>query len=94
MSGQKIWLRAETKPAEARSACESLACQKENYQLERKNWWLTKDLGIVTPTTCKALIDAGYQVAIERSSQSIFDGGFFASLSSLIATCDHRCIEP
>lgn len=23
MTGQKIWLRAETKPAEARSACES-----------------------------------------------------------------------
>jgi hypothetical protein len=34
MSGQKIWLRAETKPAEARSACESLALQKETEQVE------------------------------------------------------------
>ncbi|KAL2867086.1 uncharacterized protein BJX67DRAFT_388296 [Aspergillus lucknowensis] len=49
MGSNKIWLRAETKPAEARSA--------------------------LTPTTCKALLDAGYEVTIERSSQSIFDEG-------------------
>ncbi|RHZ57572.1 hypothetical protein CDV55_105714 [Aspergillus turcosus] len=48
MSSNKIWLRAETKPAEARSA--------------------------LTPTTCKALMDAGYQVTVERSTQRIFDG--------------------
>ncbi|KAL4785673.1 hypothetical protein BJX76DRAFT_346860 [Aspergillus varians] len=48
MGSNKIWLRAETKPAEARSA--------------------------LTPTTCKALIDAGYEVTVERSTQSIFDG--------------------
>lgn len=29
---------------------------------------------IVTPTTCKALIDAGYDVTVERSTQRIFDG--------------------
>jgi hypothetical protein len=28
----------------------------------------------VTPTTCKALIDAGYEVTVERSTQRIFDG--------------------
>ncbi|KAL4762743.1 uncharacterized protein BDW70DRAFT_166570 [Aspergillus foveolatus] len=48
MGSNKIWLRAETKPAEARSA--------------------------LTPTTCKALIDAGYEVTVERSTQRIFDG--------------------
>ncbi|KAE8146551.1 cysteine proteinase [Aspergillus avenaceus] len=47
MSSNKIWLRAETKPAEARSA--------------------------LTPTTAKALIDAGYDVTVERSVQRIFD---------------------
>ncbi|KAL4906270.1 hypothetical protein BDW74DRAFT_167389 [Aspergillus multicolor] len=47
MGSNKIWLRAETKPAEARSA--------------------------LTPTTCKALIDAGYEVTVERSTQRIFD---------------------
>ncbi|KAL5332156.1 hypothetical protein BJX70DRAFT_393195 [Aspergillus crustosus] len=46
MGSNKIWLRAETKTAEARSA--------------------------LTPTTCKALIDAGYEVTVERSSQSTF----------------------
>ncbi|KAJ5546559.1 Alanine dehydrogenase/pyridine nucleotide transhydrogenase N-terminal [Penicillium frequentans] len=80
MFGQKIWLRAKTKPAEARSACESLACKKGTYQLEGKNWRLTKDPGTVTPTTYKALIDAGYQVTIERSPQSIFDDFFFFKL--------------
>jgi NAD/NADP transhydrogenase alpha subunit len=48
MSSNKIWLRAETKPAEARSA--------------------------LTPTTCKALMDAGFEVTVERSTQRIFDG--------------------
>ncbi|BAE57874.1 hypothetical protein F9C07_2057665 [Aspergillus flavus] len=48
MSSNKIWLRAETKPAEARSA--------------------------LTPTTAKALMDAGYEVTVERSTQRIFDG--------------------
>lgn len=28
----------------------------------------------MTPTTCKALIDAGYEVTVERSTQRIFDG--------------------
>lgn len=28
----------------------------------------------VTPTTCKALMDAGYEVTVERSTQRIFDG--------------------
>lgn len=28
----------------------------------------------VTPTTCKALIDAGYDLTVERSTQRIFDG--------------------
>lgn len=32
-------------------------------------WQLT-----VTPTTCKALMDAGYEVTVERSTQRIFDG--------------------
>ncbi|RJE19181.1 saccharopine dehydrogenase [Aspergillus sclerotialis] len=56
MSGTKIWLRAETKPAEARSA--------------------------LTPTTCKALIDAGYQVTVERSTQRIFDDKEFAEVGA------------
>lgn len=30
----------------------------------------------MTPTTCKALIDAGYEVTVERSTQRIFDGEF------------------
>jgi hypothetical protein len=30
----------------------------------------------VTPTTCKALMDAGYDVTVERSTQRIFDGLF------------------
>lgn len=34
--------------------------------------WLIHHL--VTPTTCKALIDAGYDVTVERSTQRIFDG--------------------
>ncbi|KAJ5235174.1 Saccharopine dehydrogenase [Penicillium citrinum] len=56
MTGQKIWLRAETKPAEARSA--------------------------LTPTTCKALIDAGYDVTVERSTQRIFDDDEFAKIGA------------
>lgn len=30
----------------------------------------------MTPTTCKALIDAGYDVTVERSTQRIFEGMF------------------
>ncbi|KAJ5155568.1 Saccharopine dehydrogenase [Penicillium capsulatum] len=56
MSGTKIWLRAETKPAEARSA--------------------------LTPTTCKALMDAGYNVTVERSTQRIFDDEEFAKIGA------------
>ncbi|PYI10120.1 cysteine proteinase [Aspergillus sclerotiicarbonarius CBS 121057] len=56
MSPNKIWLRAETKPAEARSA--------------------------LTPTTCKALIDAGYDVTVERSTQRIFDDEEFAKVGA------------
>ncbi|KAJ5211646.1 Saccharopine dehydrogenase [Penicillium cinerascens] len=56
MSSQKIWLRAETKPAEARSA--------------------------LTPTTCKALMDAGYDVTVERSTQRIFDDEEFAKIGA------------
>ncbi|KAL2814245.1 hypothetical protein BDW59DRAFT_176525 [Aspergillus cavernicola] len=56
MGSNKIWLRAETKPAEARSA--------------------------LTPTTCKALMDAGYEVTIERSSQSIFADEEFAKIGA------------
>ncbi|CAI7576491.1 unnamed protein product [Penicillium discolor] len=56
MAGQKIWLRAETKPAEARSA--------------------------LTPTTCKALIDAGYDVTVERSTQRIFDDEEFSKIGA------------
>ncbi|KAJ5527504.1 hypothetical protein N7513_011663 [Penicillium frequentans] len=36
MCGQKILLRAETKPAEAQSACESLACLKRNFFLGKE----------------------------------------------------------
>ncbi|KUM63281.1 hypothetical protein ACN42_g3834 [Penicillium freii] len=56
MAGQKIWLRAETKPAEARSA--------------------------LTPTTCKALIEAGYDVTVERSTQRIFDDEEFSKIGA------------
>ncbi|KAE8366831.1 cysteine proteinase [Aspergillus caelatus] len=56
MSSNKIWLRAETKPAEARSA--------------------------LTPTTAKALIDAGYEVTVERSTQRIFDDEEFAKIGA------------
>ncbi|KAL4810304.1 hypothetical protein BDV18DRAFT_150571 [Aspergillus unguis] len=56
MGSNKIWLRAETKPAEARSA--------------------------LTPTTCKALIDAGYEVTVERSTQRIFDDDEFAKVGA------------
>lgn len=31
-------------------------------------------LSTVTPTTCKKLIDAGYDVTVERSTQRIFEG--------------------
>ena len=37
----------------------------------------------MTPTTTKALIDAGYQVTVERSTQRIFDGKFS------LCRCDH-----
>ncbi|BCS22468.1 saccharopine dehydrogenase (NAD+, L-lysine-forming) [Aspergillus puulaauensis] len=56
MGSNKIWLRAETKPAEARSA--------------------------LTPTTCKALIDAGYEVTVERSTQRIFDDEEFTKIGA------------
>ncbi|PYI17287.1 cysteine proteinase [Aspergillus violaceofuscus CBS 115571] len=56
MPSNKIWLRAETKPAEARSA--------------------------LTPTTCKALIDAGYEVTVERSTQRIFDDAEFTKVGA------------
>ncbi|KAL4866156.1 hypothetical protein BDV12DRAFT_187664 [Aspergillus spectabilis] len=56
MGSNKIWLRAETKTAEARSA--------------------------LTPTTCKALIDAGYEVTVERSSQSTFADEEFAKIGA------------
>ncbi|QKX56927.1 uncharacterized protein TRUGW13939_04035 [Talaromyces rugulosus] len=56
MSGTQVWLRAETKPAEARSA--------------------------LTPTTAKALLDAGYDVTVERSSQSIFNDDEFAAIGA------------
>lgn len=56
MSGIRIWLRAETKPAEARSA--------------------------LTPFTCKALLDAGYDVTVERSKQRIFDDSEFATIGA------------
>lgn len=36
-------------------------------------------LAAVTPTTCKALIDAGYDVTVERSTQRIFDGLFIGN---------------
>lgn len=38
----------------------------------------------VTPTTCKALMDAGYEVTVERSTQRIFDGmcSVFAQFAS------------
>ncbi|KAJ9200179.1 hypothetical protein DTO166G4_3858 [Paecilomyces variotii] len=58
MSGTKIWLRAETKPAEARSA--------------------------LTPTTCKALVDAGYDVTVEKSTQRIFEDEEFAKVGARI----------
>lgn len=35
---------------------------------------LILNLLVVTPTTTKALLDAGYDVSVEKSSQSIFDG--------------------
>ncbi|CAI7667171.1 unnamed protein product [Penicillium bialowiezense] len=65
MAGQKIWLRAETKPAEARSARES-----------------SNAIHPVTPTTCKALIDAGYDVTVERSTQRIFEDEEFAKIGA------------
>ncbi|KAJ5333644.1 Alanine dehydrogenase/pyridine nucleotide transhydrogenase N-terminal [Penicillium brevicompactum] len=65
MTGQKIWLRAETKPAEARSACKSFHA-----------------IHPVTPTTCKALIDAGYDVTVERSTQRIFEDEEFAKIGA------------
>ncbi|KAL1993696.1 hypothetical protein VTN49DRAFT_2365 [Thermomyces lanuginosus] len=56
MSSNKIWLRAETKPFEARSA--------------------------LTPTTTKALLDAGFDVTVERSRQRIFDDEEFAAVGA------------
>jgi saccharopine dehydrogenase (NAD+, L-lysine-forming) len=71
MAGQKIWLRAETKPAEARSACQYLLPLPHIDAMAV----LTHSLRfVVTPTTCKALMDAGYDVTVERSTQRIFDG--------------------
>ncbi|KAL7751833.1 Saccharopine dehydrogenase [Sorochytrium milnesiophthora] len=46
-----VWLRAETKPQEHRSA--------------------------LTPTTAKALLDAGFKVTVERSAERIFDDSEF-----------------
>jgi NAD/NADP transhydrogenase alpha subunit len=34
----------------------------------------------VTPTTAKALLDAGYEVRVERSTQRIFDDKEFAAV--------------
>ncbi|KAL4978210.1 hypothetical protein BDW66DRAFT_158301 [Aspergillus desertorum] len=63
MGSNKIWLRAETKPAEARSA--------------------------LTPTTCKALIDAGYEVTVERSTQRIFDGKTSPNILRAYRSCGY-----
>lgn len=56
---QHIWLRAETKPQEARTA--------------------------LTPTTAKALLDAGYRVTVERSSQSAIAPDAFAAVGCEMA---------
>lgn len=40
----------------------------------------------MTSTTCKALLDAGYQVTVERSTQRIFDGGIPTTILSLVIT--------
>jgi saccharopine dehydrogenase (NAD+, L-lysine-forming) len=54
MSNAHIWLRAETKPLEERSA--------------------------LSPENAKKLIDHGFQLTVERSSQSIFDDREFEEI--------------
>lgn len=39
---------------------------------------------IVTPTTTKALLDAGYKVTVERSTQRIFEGTMKLGSSPLL----------
>ena len=50
---KSLWLRAEMKPHEHRSA--------------------------LTPTTAKALLDAGFDVTVERDPQRIFEDDEYAA---------------
>ncbi|ODQ55538.1 saccharopine dehydrogenase Lys3 [Saitoella complicata NRRL Y-17804] len=56
MSAPHLWLRAESKPMEHRSA--------------------------LTPTTAKALMDAGFKITIERSTLRIFDDAEFEKIGA------------
>ncbi|ODQ55826.1 saccharopine dehydrogenase Lys3 [Saitoella complicata NRRL Y-17804] len=56
MSAPHLWLRAESKAMEHRSA--------------------------LTPTTAKALIDAGFKITIERSTLRIFDDAEFDNIGA------------
>lgn len=44
---------------------------------------VTEELHTVTPTTAKALLDAGYEVHVERSMQRIFDDEEFEKYNPL-----------
>jgi len=59
MSKVHIWLRAETKPDEERTA--------------------------LSPTNAQALVDAGFNVTVEQSDQSIFDIGLYQQTGITIA---------
>jgi alanine dehydrogenase len=48
----------------------------------------------LTPTTTKALIDAGYQVNVERSPQRIFDDEEYEKVGATLVEEDSWCNAP
>src|SRR5579871_2588940 len=65
MAPTVLHLRSETKPLERRSACKSVNIYNVQFMFAY-DWYL------VTPTTTKKLIEAGYIVNVERSTGRIF----------------------
>jgi saccharopine dehydrogenase (NAD+, L-lysine-forming) len=41
----------------------------------------------LTPTTAKALLDAGYKVNVERSPERIFDDSEFEAVGATLRSC-------
>lgn len=53
-------------------------------QLDFQEQLLTVGRSALTPTTAKALIDAGYKVNVERSPQRIFDDEEFSRVGATL----------